>query len=142
MELIASLRKTLANVVTEYFHAHGFHWNVVGPEFAQLHEFFESVYEDIYSSIDPIAEILRKLNAKSPFRLSEFMADSTIIEANPVEALDMVHALSMMNTKVIESLNETYGLANDANEQGVCNFIAERIDMHKKWAWQMRSLLS
>lgn len=141
MELIASLRKTLANVVVEYFHAHGFHWNVVGPEFQQLHEFFQEVYEDIYSSIDPMAENLRKLNVKSPFRLSEFMADSTINETNPVEAMDMVHALSMINTKVIESLNETYTLANSVNEQGICNFIAERIDMHKKWAWQMRSLL-
>jgi len=139
IKLIKSLQRLIANVVNEYLHAHGFHWNVVGPQFAQLHEFFEEIYEDVYSSIDPIAEILRKLDVKSPFQLSQFTKLKNTPEVNPSDAMDMISALSMINTAVIGNLTEVYDTANSLDEQGICNFIAERIDMHQKWAWQLRS---
>jgi len=139
IKLIKSLQKLLANVVNEYFHAHGFHWNVIGSDFAQLHKFFQKIYEDVYESIDSIAEILRKLDVKSPFHLSDFIELKTTGEVNPLEAMDMIYELGVINDAVIANLVEVFDLANDANEQGVCNFIAGRIEMHQKWAWQIRS---
>jgi starvation-inducible DNA-binding protein len=140
-KLITSLQRAFANVVNEYLHAHGFHWNVVGKDFPQLHEFFQEIYEDVYGSIDPLAEILRKLDVKSPFQLSQFAALKTTSEADPEDAEGMVKALFDMNNQVIASLNLAFKEANTVNQQGVCNFIAERIDMHQKWAWQLRSTL-
>lgn len=139
IKLIKSLQRLLANVFNEYLHAHGFHWNVVGPQFAQLHEFFGDIYEDVYGSIDSIAEILRQLEIKAPFRLSELTELKSTPEVNPSDAMDMISSLYTINTNVIANLNEVYGLANKLNHQDICNFIAGRLEMHQKWAWQLRS---
>jgi len=140
-KLIEALRRCLADVFNEYTHAHGFHWNVVGKDFPQLHEFFQEIYEDVYSSIDPIAEILRKLDAPAPFRLSEFVSLRGTTEKNPSDALGMVRALYELNHGVILNLMQAFKEGNAVNQQGACNFIAERIDMHQKWAWQLKSTL-
>jgi starvation-inducible DNA-binding protein len=139
IKLINSLERLLANVVNEYLHAHGFHWNVVGPQFAQLHEFFGEIYEDVYGSIDDIAENLRKLNVKAPFLLSQFTKLKDTPETDPSDAMAMITALARINTAVIANLTEVFDIANSLDEQGICNFIAARIEMHQKWAWQLRS---
>jgi len=139
IKLIKSLERLLANVFNEYLHAHGFHWNVVGSDFAQLHKFFQKIYEDVYESVDPIAENLRKLNVKSPFQLSQFIKLKDTPESNPADAMAMISALYSLNANVIANLNEVFEYANKLDEQGICNFIAARIEMHQKWAWQLRS---
>jgi starvation-inducible DNA-binding protein len=139
IKLINSVQRLLANVFNEYLHAHGFHWNVVGSQFAQLHDFFEEIYEDVHSSIDPIAEILRKLDVKSPFQLSEFIKLKNTQEYNPSDAMGMITSLSMINTAVISNLSEVFDIANKLNHQDVCNFVSGRLEMHQKWAWQLRS---
>jgi starvation-inducible DNA-binding protein len=139
IKLIGSLERLLANVFNEYLHAHGFHWNVVGPDFAQLHKFFQKIYEDVYESIDPIAENLRKLNVSAPFHLSQFTELKDTPELNSENAMGMIGALYSLNANVIANLNEVFELANTLDEQGICNFIAGRIEMHQKWAWQLRS---
>lgn len=142
IKLIKSLERLLANVFNEYLHAHGFHWNVVGPNFGQLHKFFQKIYEDVYSSVDPIAENLRKLNVKSPFQLSQFIELKDTPESNPADDMAMISALYSINANVIANLNEVFEYANTLDEQGICNFIAGRIEMHQKWAWQLRSFKS
>ena len=142
IKLIKSLQRLLANVFNEYLHAHGFHWNVVGPQFAQLHEFFGDIYEDVYGSIDSIAEILRKLDVKSPFLLSQFTELKTTSESNPAKANQMISSLFVLNNEVIANLTEVFDYASKLNEQGICNFIADRIDMHQKWAWQLKSFMA
>ena len=139
--LIASMKRVLANVVNEYFHAHGFHWNVIGSDFAQLHKLFQKIYEDVYSSIDSLAEIIRKLGDMSPFQLSQFASLKTTPELNPTDSMGMVKGLYDINNQVIADLMFTFKEANNINQQGVANFLAERIDMHQKWAWQLKSTL-
>ena len=138
-DLAKSLRKVLASTFSMYLHAHDFHWNVVGPNFAQLHEFFQEIYEDVYGAVDTLAEDLRKLNFKAPFTLTHLASLSTVTESRPNKDTDMLSSLGVINQTVLDSLIECFGIANDANEQGIANFIAERIDMHQKWAWQIRS---
>jgi starvation-inducible DNA-binding protein len=138
-KLIDALKQSLADSFTMYLHAHGYHWNVVGPQFAQLHEFFGEIYEDVYSAIDPLAENIRKMDGLAPFHLSTFAQLTDIKDQNPMTADAMISSLMDINLKVLVNLNATFDVANSTNEQGIANFIAERIDMHEKWAWQLKS---
>ena len=140
-KLINSLKVLMSDVVTLYFVAHGYHWNVEGQDFSQYHALFKDIYSDVYSSIDPIAENLRKLDAYAPFTLSKFTELRTVESAEvKAEPRAMAKALIKVNDGVLESLKSTFKIANeDANEQGIANFIAERIDMHQKWAWQLKA---
>lgn len=141
-DLVASLKSLLADAVTFYLRAHGAHWNVKGSDFAEYHTLFAAIYSDTYESVDPIAENLRKMGAEAPFRLSEFMNLRSIqdvpVMTDPASlAADLLGA----NDMLLAALNRAFGTANAANEQGVANFIAERIDAHQKWAWQLRASL-
>ena len=138
-KLVDALKVLLADVVTEYFTAHGFHWNVEGIEFSQYHDLFEEIYSDIYGSIDPIAENIRKMDAYAPYTLTDFIKNRTIQPAgvSPIPET-MVQELLKLNDGVLKSLNTAFKAATAADEQGIANFIAERIDMHEKWRWQLR----
>jgi starvation-inducible DNA-binding protein len=138
--LIDSLKVALADTVTMYFVAHGYHWNVEGQDFSQYHALFAEIYEDVYSSIDPLAESIRKMDEYAPFTLSKFTELRTV-EAKEVkpEPQAMAKALLKVNDGVLETLVKTFHAANDADEQGIANLLAERIDMHEKWRWQLRA---
>jgi len=141
-ELQSSLNVLMANVFVMYFKAHSFHWNVGGVEFSQYHEFFGDLYEDIYDSVDPIAENLRKLNAYAPKSISEMYDNKTLLEENGIPDLrGMLNALLSANDQVLYSLNKVFSLAQKENKQGLCNFIADRIDTHEKHGWQLRASL-
>jgi starvation-inducible DNA-binding protein len=136
--LTNSLKTVLSDSVTMYFAAHGFHWNVEGSDFSQYHALFAEIYEDVYSSIDPIAEDIRKLDDYAPFTLSKFI-DLRTIEAKDVkpEPKAMAKELLRLNDGMIASIAKAQELATKASEQGIMNFLAERDDMHKKWRWQL-----
>lgn len=136
------LTELLADVITFYFRAHGAHWNVKGPDFAEYHALFEAIYEDVYSSIDPIAENLRKIGAPAPFQLSAFAAMSELQDTNVgTDARALATDLLVANDLLIDELTEAFACANDYNQQGIANFLADRIDAHQKWKWQLSSSL-
>jgi starvation-inducible DNA-binding protein len=142
-QLVEALKKLLGNEVVMYFKAHGHHWNVVGSDFSQFHDFFAEIYEDIYSAIDPTAEDIRKLGSPSPYRLVEFARSSDIQDAQVGQnAMAMCKDLYDANDTMLASLNMTFDIANQSNEQGIANFLSERIDMHKKWRWQLNAFLT
>ena len=136
--LTNDLKTLLADSVTMYFVAHGYHWNVEGSDFSQYHSLFADIYEDVYSSIDTIAEDLRKLDEYAPFTLSKFIdlrtVESVEVAPNPKA---MAKALLKVNEGVLVTIGKAFASANKANEQGIANFLAERDDMHKKWRWQL-----
>ena len=137
-KLTDALKTTLADTVTMYFVAHGYHWNVEGEDFAQYHELFATIYEDLYSAIDPLAEDIRKLGEYAPFTLSKFV-DLRTVESKEVtpEPKAMAKALLAINDGLIESVSKAQEEAAKANEQGIMNFLAERDDQHKKWRWML-----
>lgn len=140
LQVIDALRKAVGDVAVMYTHAHGYHWNVRGGDFAQFHSLFESIYSDVYESIDPLAENIVKMGGIAPRGLSEFVAFATL-DDEPINAVDgevLAAALAVDNDVVINSLNNVFQIANAANQQGVANFVAERIDQHQKWAWQLK----
>lgn len=136
--LTNDLKTLLSDSVTMYFVAHGYHWNVEGPDFSQYHDLFGTIYEDVYSSIDPIAEDLRKLDEYAPFTLSKFIelrtVESVEVAPNPKA---MAKALLKVNEGVLVTIGKAFASATKANEQGIANFLSERENMHKKWHWQL-----
>ena len=137
--LTDSLKTLLADATIMYHRVHGFHWNVVGADFPEWHEKIEEIYGDVYESLDPIAENIRKLGDIAPFRLSELQGLSSVSDDAVADYAPetLVASLIETNNGVLATLNTCFDAANSANEQGVANFLAERIEMHQKWNWQL-----
>jgi starvation-inducible DNA-binding protein len=140
-ELKAALKVLLANATVMYYKAHQFHWNVEGIEFTQYHTFFEEIYTDVYNSVDPIAENLRKLDEYAPVSLDELFKYKTLKEETTREVLlaDILSSLIAANTEVLISLNNVFDLATKNKKQGIANFVADRIDTHEKHGWWLRA---
>ena len=140
-ELTTAIKVLLANATVMYYKAHQFHWNIEGIEFTQYHDFFGDLYTDVYESIDPTAEWLRKLDDYAPVSMDELFKYKTLKEETTrVELLaDIFTSLIAANQEVLDSLNKVFTIANANKQQGVCNFIADRIDTHQKHAWFLRA---
>lgn len=139
-ELVKVLRTLMGDVVTFYFQAQGYHWNVEGQDFSQYHDLFGDIYEDVQGSIDPIAENLRKLEEYSPFTLQSFSDEATFkVDGVKPEPGAMASALMKSNESVLKTLNKAFKAADKADQQGIADFLAGRIDMHEKWAWMLRA---
>lgn len=139
-ELAQDLSHLLGCTVDFYFRAQGYHWNVEGEDFHQYHALFGEIYADAYSAVDPLAENIRKLGEYAPFKLSTFVELSSLEDSRVApNARSMAQDLLLANEHVLEHLKKSFHIANDADEQGIANFIAERIDMHQKWGWQLKA---
>lgn len=140
--LVDNLKTLLGTQFAYYVKAHAFHWNVEGPDFAQLHEFFQAIYEDAYSAIDPMAEYIRSLEEYAPGSLERFQELSQIAGQTRVpRARLMIEELLSDSQRMVELLNETFAAAETENKQDVANFMAERLSQTNKYAWQLRSFL-
>lgn len=139
--LVPTLQNLMANVVVFYASAHRAHWNVEGVDFIEYHELFANIYEDVYGSIDPMAELIRKLGAFPP-SLDEINDMASIEDDSATsDSRGLAIDLYMKNYGLITMLKNAFNVANAENEQGIANFIAERIDMHQTWDWQLTSSL-
>ena len=140
--LADSLKTLLATNFAYYIKAHGFHWNVEGPDFGQLHKFFQKIYEDAYSAIDPLAEYIRYLGEYSPASLERFSELTAIAGQTKIpRARLMLEELYVNNDQMLDLLNRCFAEANNDNQQGIANFIAERLSAHGKYRWQLTSYL-
>ena len=137
-----NLKVLLASVNSLSIKVQYFHWNVEGDNFPQYHDFFGNLYQEVYSSVDKIAEYIRTLDTFAPGSLSRY-AELTIIEDQlkvPRPNLMFAELLSD-NEKMIDLLNICFGSAEEENKQGIANFIAERLDENEKHSWMLRSIL-
>ena len=142
--MLADSLKTL--LATEYafsIKAQLFHWNVEGPDFAQLHEFFGNLYQEVYDgSIDKTAEYIRALGDYSPGSFERFAELSTIKGQTKIpRARLMIEELLADSGVLIDLLNQCFADATNENKQDIANFIAERLSQQNKFAWQLRSSL-
>lgn len=139
-ELINLMRKALADSFAFYLKAQNFHWNVEGSDFKMYHDLFGGLYEEVYGSVDSLAEHIRALNAYAPGSLSKFSELTTIAEHNLVPTASvMVKELLEDNQKVINSLTDAYRMAERFSEIGLSNFLQDRVDAHKKHGWMLRA---
>lgn len=142
LNLADELTELLADVVSFSLRANGAHWNVTGTDFAEFHTLFGAIYDDVHDSIDPIAENLRKIGAPAPFRLPDLVALRSIDDA-PVgtDAPGLCRDLADANTALIGEIAEAFDCATACGQQGIANFLADRMDQHQKWAWQLAATL-
>lgn len=129
-----------ASEFTFYLKAHFFHWNVEGPNFSQLHDLFGKIYSEVYDSIDDFAEKLRALGAYAPGSNSRFNVLSYVNDEQEVLPADaMVTELLEDSDNMVLVLKKVYDIAEASGEHGFSNFLAERMDAHKKHSWQLRA---
>jgi len=142
-DLNEELTELLADVVSFYFRAHGAHWNVKGADFSEYHKLFLKIYEDVYESIDQIAENLRKLGSIAPFTLTSFLTLRSIDDATTTlqDPIALANDLLVANDMIIDELSDAFDCATNYNQQGVANFLAGRIDSHQFWKWQLTASL-
>ena len=142
-KLPEALKKTLSEAYVLYHTIHGYHWNMKGTDFYEYHKFFDEIVSDIYDHIDPIAENIVKLGHVAPFKMSDLIRMSGIPEADlfTTDPVELSRKFVEMNTHYLENLKSVFIIANNENEQGVANFIAERIDQHQKWNWFLKASL-
>lgn len=137
-DLAGYLRRLLGDTVILKFRAHGHHWNVTGPYFQQLHALFGTIYSDLDDSIDPLAENLRKIGAVAPYTLDAYLADAQVRPSdNPATWDAMCDDLLAGLQDLLACLVGGFDEATEANQQGIANFLAERIDATQKWIWQL-----
>jgi starvation-inducible DNA-binding protein len=139
-KLIAQMKVVQASVFALYLKAHNFHWNVEGPSFGQYHSFLDGLYNELWSSVDSIAEEIRTTRSYVPGSLSRFKELSVVEdEVNIPTALSMLAKLRDDNEKVIAELVKVRELADDAKAYGLVNFFEDRIDAHYKHDWMLRA---
>lgn len=139
-KLIDAMKKVLADTFAMYLKTHYFHWNVEGPDFAQHHGFFGELYEELYGAVDPIAEHIRAINGYAPGSFGRFSELTSIEDENTVPvALEMYNRLKNDNQKVIASLKAAYTIANTVGEDGLANYLQDRLDIHAKHGWMLRA---
>jgi starvation-inducible DNA-binding protein len=139
--LVEMMKKVLADTFAMYLKSHNYHWNVEGSNFPQYHDFFGNLYQELHGAVDPIAEHIRALDSYAPGSLSRFMELTDIQDEMSVPlGTDMARKLSADNQTVLNTLNMTFKLAEQFDQQGLMDFLAGRIDTHKKHAWMLRSI--
>jgi len=141
--IAVGLSKLLADTYTLYLTTHNFHWNVTGPMFNTLHAMFMEQYTELWNAVDPIAERIRALGHWSPGSYAQFSALASVPDApkEPPKALDMVARLVKGHEAVARTAREVFPLAEEANDQPTADLLTQRLDLHEKAAWMLRSLL-
>ena len=142
-DIAAGLSRLLADTYTLYLTTHNFHWNVTGPMFNTLHLMFMQQYTELWNAVDPIAERIRSLGHPAPGSYAQFGALSSIddVPTTPPKALDMVAILVRGHEAVARTARDIFPVADKARDEPTADLLTQRLDVHEKTAWMLRSLL-
>ncbi|MDC1141533.1 DNA starvation/stationary phase protection protein [Planctomycetota bacterium] len=141
-EIAQGLSRVLADSYTLYLKTHNFHWNVTGPMFQTLHLMFEQHYNELALAVDEIAERIRALGVAAPGTYRQFAELSSIKEEDGIpEAKKMIQLLVEGHETVARTARTVFKIAEDANDQPTCDILTQRMQVHEKTAWMLRSLL-
>lgn len=137
------LSRLMADTYTLYLTTHNFHWNVTGPMFNTLHQMFMEQYTELWNAVDPIAERIRALGHWAPGSYAQLASITSIADApaNPPKALEMIRILQQGHETVARTAREVFPLAARADDQPTADLLTQRLDIHEKTAWMLRSLL-
>lgn len=138
------LSKLLADSYTLYLKTHNYHWNVTGPMFSTLHLMFEEHYTELATAVDEIAERIRSLGHTAPGSYRAYASLSSIKEDendDPPAATDMVRNLLGDHEIVVSTARQTLTVAADAGDDASADLATQRLQLHEKTAWMLRSML-
>jgi starvation-inducible DNA-binding protein len=140
--IAAGLSRVLADSYTLYLKTHNFHWNVTGPMFQTLHLMFETQYNELALAVDLVAERIRALGVAAPGTCKQFIALSAIREDEGIpKAQDMIRRLVEGHETVARTARAVFKTAESASDQPTCDLLTQRMQVHEKTAWMLRSLL-
>ena len=141
-EISKGLSHFLADTYTLYLKTHNFHWNVTGPMFNTLHLMFEGQYNDLWMSVDTIAERIRSLGFPAPGTYAQFSELASIKETKGIpKAESMIEELVQGHEAVIRIGRKVFKTAEAASDEATCDLLNQRVQYHEKTAWMLRSLL-
>ena len=141
-EISEGLSKVLADTYTLYLKTHNYHWNVTGQMFQTLHLMFEGQYTELALAVDAIAERIRALGFPAPGSYKQFAALSSIGEEDGVpKAKEMIARLVEGNETVARTARAAFKTAEAVSDQPTCDLLTQRMQIHEKTAWMLRSLL-
>ena len=141
-EIAGGLSRVLADTYTLYLKTHFFHWNVTGPMFQTLHLMFETQYNELALAVDMIAERIRALGFPAPGTYSEYSKLSSIKETTGVpEATQMIRLLVEGQEAVTRTARKIFPVVDKASDEPTADLLTQRMQMHEKTAWMLRSLL-
>ncbi len=136
------LSRLLADSYTLYLKTHKFHWNVTGPMFQTLHLMFETQYTELATAVDSIAERIRALGFFAPGSYAEFAKLSSIKESEGLpKAEEMIRQLVEGQEAVVRTARSVFPAAEKAGDEATADLLTQRIQLHEKTAWMLRSLL-
>ncbi len=141
-EIAGGLSKVLADTYTLYLMTHNFHWNVTGPMFPALHTMFETQYNELALAVDEIAERIRALGLPAPGTYREFQRLGSIEEPEgALKADEMIRRLVSAQESVVRTARSVFPAAESASDEATADLLTQRIQIHEKTAWMLRSLL-
>jgi starvation-inducible DNA-binding protein len=141
--IAGGLSKVLADTYTLYLKTHNVHWNVTGPMFQTLHLMFETHYNELALAVDLLAERIRALGMPAPGTYKQFVALSAIKEEDGVpKAEDMIKSLVSGHETVASTARSVFPAAEAASDEATCDVLTQRLQVHEKTAWMLRSLLA
>ncbi|MBU6185720.1 MAG: Dps family protein [Synechococcales bacterium] len=141
-EIATGLSRLLADTYSLYLKTHNFHWNVTGPMFQTLHLMFEQQYTELALAVDQVAERIRALGFPAPGTYSEYSRLSSIPETEGVpRSHDMIQLLVEGQEAVIRTARSIFSIAEAANDEPTADLLTQRMQIHEKTAWMLRSLL-
>lgn len=141
-EIANGLSKLLADTYTLYLMTHNFHWNVTGPMFQTLHLMFETQYTELALAVDLVAERIRSLGVYAPGTYKQFSKLTSITEPDGhVDAKAMIAKLNEGQEAVIKTARTIFPLAEKAGDQATMDLLTQRMQLHEKTAWMLRSLV-
>jgi starvation-inducible DNA-binding protein len=136
------LSRLLADSYTLYLKTHNYHWNVTGPMFSTLHTMFEGQYTELATAVDEIAERIRALGFPAPGSYRRFAALTAIEEENDVpDAREMIRQLLVGQETVARTAREVFAVADRVNDEPTADLLTQRMQIHEKTAWMLRSML-
>jgi starvation-inducible DNA-binding protein len=142
-QIAAGLSKLLADSYSLYLKTHNYHWNVEGPLFNTLHLMFEEHYTELATAVDEIAERIRALGVKAPGSYTAFGKLTSIDEATGVEsAEEMIRQLVIGQEAVARTAREAIKAAEAASDEPTADLLTQRMQIHEKNAWMLRSMLA
>ncbi|MDD5249093.1 MAG: DNA starvation/stationary phase protection protein [Rhodocyclaceae bacterium] len=136
------LSQLLADSYTLYLMTHNFHWNVKGPMFNTLHQMFMVQYTEQWNALDLIAERIRALDFPAPGTYKEFVKLASVKEVEGVpKAIDMIRYLVAAQEATARTARNLFPVLEKANDQPTADLLTQRLEVHEKTAWMLRSLL-
>jgi starvation-inducible DNA-binding protein len=142
-EAIATgLSRLLADSYTLYLKTHNYHWNVTGPLFNTLHQMFEAQYTELATAVDEIAERIRALGHRAPGSYKEFAALTSIVEDTEAPSAErMIEQLVIGQETVVRTARDVFPVADEAGDEPTADLLTQRMNLHEKNAWMLRSML-